>query len=258
MVSRMTESRTKTRLYVDADLTTDGVVTLDADQARYLGGVLRMEAGDAVSLFNGRDGEWRARIESLRKGRGSLVLESRLREQADEPGPWLLFAPLKKSQTDFVVEKATELGARGLQPVLSAHTSTGRVNVDRLRANAREAAEQCGRLTVPDVSEAVSLEVALMDWPEGRTLLVMDETGGGESIAKVASRLDATQAAVLVGPEGGFSDEELSALAHRPFVVRVGLGPRILRAETAALAALSCLQAQAGDWGETPPERTSR
>lgn len=258
MMAVMTATRAKTRLFVDAGLVGGGAIELTADQARYLGAVLRMAPGDDVVVFNGRDGEWRGRIDALKKGRGTVVPDACLREQAPEPGPWLAFAPLKKAQTDFVVEKASELGAERLVPVLTEHTASARVNTDRLRANAREAAEQCGRLTVPDVAAPVQLSGLLADWPKGRTLLVMDETGGGAPIADVATNLKGADAGILIGPEGGFAAGELDALSKLDFVNRVGLGPRILRAETAAIAALACLQSLAGDWRAAPPVRTSR
>jgi 16S rRNA (uracil1498-N3)-methyltransferase len=249
----------KTRLFIDAPLAEGTAAELSADQARYLGAVLRLGAGDPVAVFNARDGEWRARIEHLKKGKGTLVVEARWRAPAAEPGPWLAFAPLKKTPMDFVAEKATELGVARLLPVLSANTAVGRVNVERLSANAREAAEQCGRLSVPVVDAPVDFGTLLASWPPRRRLLVMDETGEGPPIAEVLTGVKAGQdLGVLVGPEGGFAASELDALADLPFVSRVGLGPRILRAETAALAALACLQAWAGDWRSAPPLRTSR
>lgn len=255
----MTETRAKTRLFVDAALAKGTAVDLSPDQARYLGGVLRMVPGDAVDVFNGCDGEWRTRIMDLKKGRGSLCIEASLRTQVPESGPWLAFAPLKKTATDFVIEKATELGVERLLPVLSAYTQTARVNVERLAANAREAAEQCGRLSVPAVDDAVALPALLAAWPPERRLLVMDETGAGTPIAEAVAALGRGAAlGVLVGPEGGFAASELDALSKLSFVTRVGLGPRILRAETAAMAALSCVQAWAGDWRDAPPLRTSR
>lgn len=255
----MIETRAKTRLFVDAALAGGAAVELSPDQSRYLGGVLRMAPGDAVDVFNGRDGEWRTRIDVLRKSRCVLAAETCLRAQTPERGPWLAFAPLKKTATDFVIEKATELGVERLMPVVSAYTQSARVNVERLAANAREAAEQCGRLTVPAIDDAVPLAALLADWPSARRLLVMDETGAGTPIADaVAAEQRGAALGVLVGPEGGFAPSELDALSKLSFVTRVGLGPRILRAETAAMAALSCVQAWAGDWRDAPPLRTSR
>lgn len=229
---------------------------LSADQARYLGSVLRMNADDPVSVFNGRDGEWVCVIDQVKKERGRLAVRERTRAQGDEQGPWLAFTALKKSPMDFIAEKATELGVERLLPVLTEHTAVARVNTDRLTANAREAAEQCGRLTVPVVDAPRTLTALLDGWPAERPLLVMDETGEGMAITDVVG--DTPRVGVLTGPEGGFSSDELDALRKLPFVTRVGLGPRILRAETAALAALTCVQAWAGDWHDTPPVRTSR
>lgn len=251
--------RAKTRLYIDSPLTNGGCIALSSDHARYLGSVLRLGAGDPVVVFNARDGEWRARLGALKKGRGELVVEEQVRPAEAEPGPWLVFAPLKKTPMDFVAEKATELGVERLIPAMTDHTAVTRLNTDRMHANAREAAEQCGRLTVPDVADLLPLQSVLAAWPEERVLFVMDETGHGAPIADIVAELPAqTSIGLLVGPEGGFSASELDALCKLSFVRRAGLGPRILRAETAAVAALSCIQAWAGDWRKSPPVRTSR
>ncbi len=234
------------RLFVDAPLSQGAEIPLDQDQARYLGAVMRLGPGGELAAFNGRDGEWLARVEGLSKNKGALRAVEQMRPQTDEPGPWLAFAPVKKTGTDFIVEKATELGASRLLPVFTRNTATGRVNADRLRANAREAAEQCGRLTVPEVAEPVGLDALLSNWPQDRRLLVADETGAGAPIAQALS--EGAAQGLLIGPEGGFHPKELDALGELPFVVRVGLGPRILRAETAAAAALACWQALIGDW----------
>lgn len=259
MMRPMKRETAKTRLFVTAPLNDGGAVALERDKARYLGQVLRQQVGDAVVLFNGRDGEWRARIDALSKNNATLVAETQLRDQ-DAPGDLrLVFAPIKKARLDFLVEKATELGVARLSPVITDHTDVARVNTERLRANALEAAEQCGRLSVPAVDEPVALTAALADWDAGQRLLMMDETGGGIPIAAALSGGNvAPPLAVLIGPEGGFSRVELDALRDLSFVTRIGLGPRILRAETAAVAALSCVQSLCGDWGEAPPARHSR
>ncbi len=230
-------------------------VALGRDQAHWLNTVMRAKAGEEVAVFNGRDGEWRAEIAALTKSGGSLHPAEQLRPQRPEPDLWLLFAPLKKDATDFVVEKATELGVSALGPVFTRHTVAQRVNSERLAANAREAAEQCERLSIPRLLPPESLEKLLADWDPTRRLLYMDETGGGAPIAEVASGLDGQSLAVLVGPEGGFAKSELDALRDLPFATAVGLGPRILRADTAALAALACLQAWCGDWRDRPAFR---
>ncbi len=242
-------SKINIRLFVEAGLAEGARVDLSAAQAHYLGHVMRLGPGAPVVAFNGRDGEWRTRIESLEKNRGALAAEARTRPQHPEPGPWLAFAPLKKARTDFIAEKATELGASRLWPVFTRRTASIRVNPGRLRARAVEAAEQCGRLSVPEVAEPVDLERLIAQWPAGRRLLVLDETGQGEPIAAVLAAPGADAACgFLAGPEGGFEDAELDALDKLPFATRVGLGPRTLRAETAALAALACWQATHGDW----------
>jgi 16S rRNA (uracil1498-N3)-methyltransferase len=240
------------RLFVSGRLAADEALALDRAQAHYLGHVMRLKPGDEVLLFNGRDGEWLAAINGLGKGGGAVVVGERTRPQAAEPGPWLAFAPVKKTGTDFIVEKATELGATRLLPVFTKHTNSARINRDRLALRAREAAEQSSRLSVPEIAEPQPLDRLIADWPEGRRLLVLDETGGGRPIAQVLTGLGAAAHAAapplgfLSGPEGGFDAGELDALRKLDFVIAVGLGPRVLRAETAALAALACWQAWLG------------
>jgi 16S rRNA (uracil1498-N3)-methyltransferase len=228
---------------------------------------MRRAAGAPLLLFNGRDGEWRATLTLSGKKAAVAAVEERTREQAAEPDLWLCFAPIKRARIDTVAEKATELGVALLQPVLTQHTAVERVNVERLRANAIEAAEQTERLTVPDIRPPVELMKLLADWPADRRLLMADETGGGPPIAQALGALDdkarAAPWAILIGPEGGFSAAELAAVRRMKNVTAVGLGPRILRADTAALAALACWQALVGDWQKPTPRlasdfRTSR
>jgi len=240
------------RLFVAGPLPSGGDVALDRAQAHYLGRVMRLEAGDKVLLFNGRDGEWLAAVEALGNGRCAVAVERLTRAQAAERGPWLAFAPVKKTGTDFIVEKATELGAARLLPVFTRRTNSARLNRDRLRQRAVEAAEQSGRLTLPEIAEPVTLDNLIGSWPAERALLVLDETGGGRPIARVLTDMRgarptaAPPCCFLSGPEGGFEATELDALRKLDFVIPVGLGPRVLRAETAALAALSCWQALLG------------
>jgi len=239
----------KARLFVDAGLAEGALVDLSPGQAHYLGHVMRLGAGAPVAAFNGRDGEWRTRIESLGKGRGALAAEAQTRPQLPEPGPWLAFAPLKKTRTDFIAEKAAELGVERLWPVFTRRTASLRVNPGRLRAHAVEAAEQCGRLSVPEVAEPVDLERLIAQWPSARRLLVLDESGQGEPIAAALAALGRqAPCGFLAGPEGGWESGELDVIDKLPFASRVGLGSRTLRAETAALAALACWQATRGDW----------
>ena len=243
----MTLSKPKARLFIDFPLGPDGVAPLSQGQVHYLRNVMRMTPGNAVSLFNGQDGEWLGEIGELGKRAGTVIARSQTRPQTPEPNLWLLFALIKKDRMGFVLEKATELGVSSLRPVITQHTVVHRLKEERLQAAAIEAAEQSERLTIPETRDAVSLEKALEDWPADRRLFVLDETGGGEPVAAVMAGHQGP-AAILVGPEGGFHKSELEALRQRPYVTFLTLGPRILRADTAALAALTCWQALAGDW----------
>jgi 16S rRNA (uracil1498-N3)-methyltransferase len=249
-----------TRLFVDQDLRVGGGVRVDSDRAHYLRHVLRLGLGALVDLFNGREGEWRSRLATVAKGYATLIVEQQLRPQTSGPDLWLVFAPIKRARIDTVAEKATELGVSAVQPVVTQHTAVERVNVERLRAIAIEAAEQCERLSVPEVMAPVSLGKLLTDWPPGRRLLLCAEAGDARPIAEtLQSHVNdaAVPWAVMIGPEGGFARSELDALVKLPFVMPVGLGPRILRADTAALAALACWQAILGDGQQRPPHRTS-
>jgi 16S rRNA (uracil1498-N3)-methyltransferase len=244
------------RLYVTEPLgPADMAVRLDAAQVHYLKHVLRLGAGDAIALFNGRDGEWRGVIDRLGKQDGTIRAERQTRQQPVEPDIWLCFAPVKRARIDYIAEKATELGISALIPVFTRRTNVTRVNLDRLGANAREAAEQTERLSVPEIREPVSLDRMLERFPKDRILLLCDETGTAPPIADQLNRLagHAGGWAVMIGPEGGFAPDELDALRKLPFVNAVSLGPRVLRADTAALAALAVFQALRGDW-RNPPE----
>ncbi len=248
----------KSRLFVDGDLGEGATLILDGGPAHHLIHVLRLGAGAEVAVFNGRDGEWRARIDDIKKGgakKGSckVVVETALRPQVAEPDLWLLFAPIKRAPIDYLAQKATELGVSALMPVITTHTQVARVNTARLRANAIEAAQQCDRLAVPEIFAPKPLAEVMDAWPRGRRILWCDESGGGEPIAAALSALRegggaAQPWAVLIGPEGGFAPTELDGLGKLPFVTPVALGPRLLRADTAALAALACWQAVLGDW----------
>lgn len=245
------------RLFVEAGLAAGQEVSLDDAQAHYLRNVMRRPEGAPLLLFNGRDGEWRATLSARGKKGAAAEVAERTRPQEPEPDVWLCFAPVKRARIDYIAEKATELGTSVLQPVVTQHTAVERVNVGRLRANAIEAAEQTERLTVPEVRESIDLGRLLNGWPAERRLLMCDETGGGPPIADVLRALDdaARKApwAIVIGPEGGFAEAELAALRRIKNVTSVGLGPRILRADTAALAALACWQALVGDWRRPTP-----
>lgn len=237
--------RIAARLYVSDDLTVGGSITLAEDQAHYLRHVLRLEQGAAVALFNGRDGEMRATLAEVGKKICRLTAESQLRPQTQGSDVWLCFAPIKQGRIELIVEKATELGVGRLLPVITRRVQMQKVNAGRLAAHAREAAEQCERLDVPEVAEAVTLEKLLQDWPAERRLLVCAERGdtngsGAKPLLQVAA--EAGPVALLIGPEGGFAPEELQQLATFSQALPVSLGPTILRAETAAIAALAILQ----------------
>jgi 16S rRNA (uracil1498-N3)-methyltransferase len=243
---------TKVRLFVEADLLAEGEVVLSHTQAHYLTRVMRLAAGEGVRLFNGRDGEWQARIEAVGRGGCVLRIGACLREQLAEPGPWLGFAPLKKDAQDILMAQATELGVEKLIPVHTRFTSVARVNRARLQAQVIEASEQCGRLTIPEVAAPCFLQNLLAEWPASRLLLFADERGFGRPIADAANGQPLATCSeppgLLIGPEGGFTDDEVREILAHPRVAAVGLGPRILRAETAAVAALACWQALRGDW----------
>jgi 16S rRNA (uracil1498-N3)-methyltransferase len=248
------------RLFVDAALGAGGEVRLADERVHYLRHVLRLEPGAAVDLFNGRDGEWRSSLAAVTKGHATLAIEQQLRPQASGPDLWLAFAPIKRARIDSVAEKATELGVAALLPVATQHTAVERVNIERLRAIAVEAAEQCERLSVPEVRPPVTLGKLLAEWTPRRRLLLCAEAGDAQPIAEaLQSHVNDAGApwAVMIGPEGGFARSELDALVKLPFVMPVGLGPRILRADTAALAALACWQAVLGDGQQRPPHRSS-
>jgi 16S rRNA (uracil1498-N3)-methyltransferase len=226
---------------VTASLAPGAEVEATGGQAHYLGAVMRRGPGDPVLLFNGHDGEWAAVIRTLRKDRATFSVQKRTRVQEPEPDLWLAFAPLKRDLTDLVVQKATELGVSAMLPVFTERTNAARLNADRLTAIATEAAEQCERLSVPQIAEPVRLPALLAAWPNGRTLFAAIERREAVAIAPARQ-----PAGLLIGPEGGFAPDELDVLAARPFVVQATLGPRILRAETAAIVGLALLQVGAG------------
>jgi 16S rRNA (uracil1498-N3)-methyltransferase len=232
------------RLFVEQTLSEGAALTLDGQAANYLGAVLRLGEGAQVKVFDDRTGEWLAEIVEAGKRRVSLRIARHLRDREPVPDLWLLFAPIKRGRIDWIVEKATELGAAKLVPVLTRRTIIDRVNLDRLRAHMIEAAEQCDRTALPELAEPQKLDPLLKDWPQDRALIFADEQGGGE----MARTVTAGPAAILIGPEGGFTEDERASIRAVPQARPVSLGPRILRAETAALAAISLWMATAGDW----------
>jgi 16S rRNA (uracil1498-N3)-methyltransferase len=229
------------RLFVDVPLTQGGLLEPSAAQAHYLLTVMRRQAGDWAVLFNGRDGEWLAAIEPIERRRCRLAITEQLRPQLPEPGPALLFAPLKRVRQEFLIEKATELGVARLEPVFTRRSVVDRINRARVLSIAIEAAEQSGRLTVPEIDQPTSLDQRLESWPADRLLFFGDETGNGAPLLESLQTRGTGD--LLIGPEGGFTDEELAELRGLEQAVAVSLGPRVLRAETAALAALACWQA---------------
>jgi 16S rRNA (uracil1498-N3)-methyltransferase len=236
------------RLYVDADLRPGTLIGCSDAQANYLRNVLRLPAGASILVFNGRDGEWLAQL--VLSGRRGCALEILEQGRPQEGGPDVdyLFAPLKRARLDYMVQKAVELGVARLVPVLTERTVAERVNLARMRANAIEAAEQCGVLRIPEISEPDALGRVLDRWSHGKPLIFCDESADIQSPIATLSRVTPGPVGVLVGPEGGFSETERRLLCAQPFTVRLSLGPRVMRADTAAVAALALVNAVVGDW----------
>ena len=238
----------KLRLFVDAALAEGARVEPSASQAHYLLHVMRARPGEQVALFNGRDGEWLARLAEFSRRQTALLCTERIAPQTFVPDLWFAFAPVKKTAAEYVVQKATELGVRRLIPVITRRTIVRKVNPQRLAANAIEAAEQSGRREVPAIAEVLTLEAMLARWPQERALLFCDEAGDAPPIADVVIALGGRPSGVLIGPEGGFEPTEREAIRAKGFACPASLGARILRADTAGLAALAVWQALAGDW----------
>lgn len=237
------------RLFVDQPLSADAAPAIDGPAAHYLLHVMRLKVGAPILLFDNRSGEWLARIAETGKRALTLTVERRMRDIEPVPDLWLCFAPVKKARLDWIVEKATELGVARLQPVITERTIVERVKRERIEAQIVEACEQCGRTALPALADPVTLPRLLADWPATRALLFADEAGGSALSATDAP----APAAILTGPEGGFTDRERALLLDHPAVRRIALGPRILRAETAAIAAVSLWMAQHGDWAARRP-----
>jgi 16S rRNA (uracil1498-N3)-methyltransferase len=238
------------RLFVETELRQGQAIPLDKGQANYLVNVLRLAPGDPVLTFNGRDGEWRAGLQRDGKKSVSLSIQEQTRSQDRAADLHYLFAPLKHARLDYMVQKAVELGCSRLQPVTTRHTQAARINLERMRANAIEAAEQCGILTIAETAEALPLAKALESLSPGRVLIFCDEDAQTrDPVGALSGLARGTPLAVLVGPEGGFAEEERTLLLRQSHVVRLALGPRILRADTAAVAALTLAQTVLGDWG---------
>ena len=236
------------RLYVDCALTQQTRVKADRAQANYLLNVLRMKPGDPILLFNGRDGEWLAHVTVEGKKNCTLACDRQVRVQPDAPTLHYLFAPLKQGRLDYLIQKAVEMGAGILQPVLTQYTQVTKLNERRIKANVIEAAEQCGILSLPGVQTPVKLPQLLADWDPDRTLIYCDEAASDANTLEILQGLRPRKLAVLIGPEGGFSHAERTLLRSHACVVPIPLGPRILRADTAGVAALALVQATIGDW----------
>jgi 16S rRNA (uracil1498-N3)-methyltransferase len=238
------------RLYVDTPLSPGGRLGLAQRQSHYLLDVLRLRAGARVLVFNGREGEFMSSLEQPLRKNAALIVGARLRPQEHGPDLDYVFAPLKHARLDYVAQKAVEMGVRRLRPVMTRRTQAGRVNLERLRANAVEAAEQCGVIWLPEVLAGAQLSAVLKEWPVDRLLIFCDEEAPlSDPIAALNDRARGRAMALLVGPEGGFEEDEREMILRAPNVVRISLGPRILRADTAAVAALALIQAKLGDWG---------
>ena len=235
-------------MYVRDRLAAGQSINLSADQSHYLVNVLRAKTGDAVAVFNGQDGEWLARIDTLGKRATSVTPEEVSRPQVEGPDIDYVFAPLKHARLDYMVQKAAELGVRRLRPVLTRRTIADRVNLDRMRANAIEAAEQCGVLWVAEVHDPLPLAKLIENWDSTRHLIFCDEAAVGRDPVASLKKLNPGPLALLIGPEGGFDEVERQLLKSKSFVVPISLGPRVMRADTAAVAALALLNATLGDW----------
>lgn len=236
------------RLFLTDDLSAGAEIVCAPDQVNYLVNVLRVKAGSHILVFNGRDGEWRCRVAVAQKRSCVLVPEERVRAQAPAQELHYYFAPLKRGRLDYMVQKAVEMGASHLHPVLTRHTVAERVKLDRMRANAIEAVEQCGILNLPEISEAKRLDAVLDTWPTDRLLVFCDEHAQIADPIAAVSAIPAGRIAVLIGPEGGFSEQERERLLSAEFAYPISLGPRIMRADTAAVAALALINAVRGDW----------
>lgn len=243
--------KTLKRLFVNTALNIGAGVTLERDQSNYLINVLRMRAGDRIVLFNGQDGAWLAEIEAAGKKSTQVRLVEQTSPQTPVSDIWYGFAPLKSARLDYMIQKATEMGVGAIQPVITQYTQVSRIKRERMQANAIEAAEQCEVLSVPLVAKDISLVQLIDTWSqthEDRKLIVADEEEASMSPVEILSKLKGQKLGLLIGPEGGFSEEERALLRKQNFVVPISLGPRILRADTAAVAALAVIQSIIGDW----------
>jgi 16S rRNA (uracil1498-N3)-methyltransferase len=240
---------TSQRLFVEVPLTAGAELSLGREQSHYLANVLRMKPGQSVLVFNGRDGEWRAALMAIEKRAVTLVVGANTRPQTRAPDIWLCFAPVKSARLEFIVQKAVEMGASRIIPMITRRTQISRINIERMRANVIEAAEQCGVLALPEVSEEMKLPQILKTLLTGRAVLFCDELAEvADPLAALSALPHGTPTAVLIGPEGGFDEDERREIRGHPGAIALALGPRILRAETAVVAALAVVQLAVGDW----------
>lgn len=247
-LGKMSNKNPKTRIYTDQELKVAAIILIDGNQGHHLVNVLRMKMAEYITIFNGRDGEWLAEFTKISKGRAQVTVREKLVEQSSEPDLWYLFAPIKKARIDYMMQKATELGVSYIRPIKTSRTNLERLKSEKLKANTIEAAEQCGRMTVPKIDEITSLENLLEDWPDDRTIIFCDEAGDAIHMKDIIS--DKEKWAVLIGPEGGFTADERKLIRDHKNSIALTLGPRILRADTAAVSVLSLWQSFLGDWSK--------
>ena len=242
----MSNKNPKTRLYTPHELKAGAVHLIDGNQGHYLVNVMRMKMGEYVSMFNGHAGEWLGEITKVGKGKAKVTVREKTADQTSEPDLWYLFAPVKKARVDYIIQKATELGVSRISPVITNRTNLDRIKKDKLIANSVEASEQCGRMTVPEIDTIMSLDEKLKNWPDDRAILFCDEARDADPIQDLKPSYE--NWAILIGPEGGFSPEERKMIRDHKNTIAISLGPRILRADTAAVVALSLWQTFFGDW----------
>ncbi len=249
------KQKNKIRIYVANKLICGQEFTLSEDKSHYLCNVMRLPAGAFISCFNSQDGEFDSQIVNINKKQTIVLPVAQIRQPTQEPDVWLLFAPLKKDRMDFLIEKAVELGVSKLVPVITEYSITDKIRLERLQAQVIEASEQCERLSVPEVCPAVGLNAVIKEWDDSRCLFFMDERGAGASIKQAFAQNQSDSIAIIIGPEGGFASAEADMLYSKKYVIPVSLGPRILRAETAAVASVALWQAICGDWNQIKGDR---